>query len=151
MPLVSWSEEEKERQSDDEEYEEKRQEMYKVIDNVKEAAHTVMQHMGVGYSEAVYQEALECELRLRHIQYEHQPIVNIYYKGYKVGHHKPDLMVAGRIVIELKAFGSKATGKYQLKRYMYQIRHDPHSNQTDPVYGMLINFCDSPVTVQVFV
>lgn len=156
MPLVTWpeddeKEEEEVNELEEEEQEKLRLENEKLIDSLKASANSVMLHLGVGYSESVYQAALECELRLRHIQYEQQPIVNIFYKGTKVGYHKPDLIVGGRIVVELKAFGSKATGKYQLKRYMHQIRHDPFSKRNGPLYGMLINFCESPVSVQVFV
>jgi GxxExxY protein len=151
MPVVSWDDEDNKSMGDEQDEEARRLQLEKIIQDIRAAANTVMLHLGVGYSESVYQSALECELRLRHIQYEQQPIVNIFYKGTKVGYHKPDLIVERSIIVELKAFGSKATGKYQLKRYMHQIRHDPHAKRkNDQLYGMLINFCDNPVSVQVF-
>ena len=42
-------------------------------------AHRVL---GPGHLEAVYQEALEIELRLRGIPYQRKPRLTIEYKGY---------------------------------------------------------------------
>jgi len=108
---------------------------------IRQAAAEVMNKLGPGYSESVYQKALETEFRIQHIHYEEQPTVNVIYKGFVVGFMKPDLVVNGNIVIELKAFGTRSNGVQQLERYLDSGRFSS---------GILINFCRSPVTLQVF-
>lgn len=67
------------------------------------AAIEVHSHLGPGYQEAVYEEALAVELGMRGISYERQVSRVVSYKGREVGSGKLDLLVDGRLVVELKA------------------------------------------------
>ncbi|MCX8015295.1 MAG: GxxExxY protein [candidate division WOR-3 bacterium] len=81
------------------------------LKEVKEAAEEVLDVLGQGYDEKVYEEALAHELRLRKIPYERQRNFEMLYKGYKVGEGRADLIVnplwcgkgGKELVLELKA------------------------------------------------
>ena len=67
------------------------------------AAIEVHRMLGPGFSEAVYQAALEHELKLRGIPFESKKLVTVEYKGAAVATYYLDLVADGKIVIELKA------------------------------------------------
>lgn len=67
------------------------------------AALEVHRHLGPGFLEEVYEEALCLELRLRQIPFERQKRVRVDYKGDYVGEGRLDLLVGDRLVVELKA------------------------------------------------
>lgn len=56
-----------------------------------------------GLPESVYRKALSVELRLQRIPHECEVAVPIAYKGEPVGVGRVDLLVAKRLVVELKA------------------------------------------------
>ena len=96
------------------------------------AAIEVHRHLGPGLPEEPYQVAMELELSARGIPYERQKPVNISYKGIIVGRGKIDLLVAGRLVVELKSVESLApVHRLQTRTYM-RIVHE--------VLDLLINF-----------
>ena len=67
------------------------------------AAIEVHRHLGPGYQETVYEEALCIELKARGIRFERQKVVKVQYKGHGVGSGVVDVLVAGKLVVELKA------------------------------------------------
>jgi len=67
------------------------------------AAIEVHRHLGPGFLEKVYEEALCVELRLRKIPFERQRPAKVEYKGEYVGEGQLDLLVAERLIVELKA------------------------------------------------
>jgi GxxExxY protein len=73
-----------------------------VASAVLEAAVEVHRVLGPGFFEGVYEQALCLELTLRGIAFVRQPAMAIAYKGHPVGDVRPDLLVAQRLVIELK-------------------------------------------------
>ena len=103
---------------------------------IREAAIQIMEVLGVGYSEAVYHQALEVELRLRGLKYESKPPLPVLYKGHAVARLEPDLVVEKEMVVELKAYGSRFNGRNQLERY---LRHGAYKQ------GLLVNFSTKPV------
>ncbi len=68
-----------------------------------EACFEVHNILGPGYSEKIYEEALSKELRDRGIGYERQKLVEVYYKGEKIGEYRLDLVLENKIILELKA------------------------------------------------
>ena len=66
------------------------------------AAIEVHRVLGPGLPERVYKEALAHELDLRGISYQLEAPVPIDYKGKRVGEGFLDLLVGGRLVVELK-------------------------------------------------
>jgi GxxExxY protein len=53
--------------------------------------------------ESVYESALCVELTLREIPFTRQPTLIVDYKGRRVGEARLDLLVQGRLLVELKA------------------------------------------------
>ena len=64
----------------------------------------VYNHLGHGFLEAVYQEALEKEFIARRIPYEREKELTIEYKGEVLKQtYKADFVCYGKIIVELKA------------------------------------------------
>jgi len=66
------------------------------------AAIEVLNELGHGIHEKPYENALVVELGLRKIACEQQTRFNIVYKTVKVGDYVPDLIVAGKIIVDTK-------------------------------------------------
>jgi GxxExxY protein len=78
---------------------------YAVVD----AAVEVHRQLGPGFFESIYEQALCIELTLRGIAFVQQPAVAILYKDQLVGEARPDLLVAARLIVELKAVDALAS------------------------------------------
>src|SRR4051812_19882003 len=70
------------------------------------AAIEVHRALGPGYLETTYEEALCVELELRGIPFERQKPFRVLYKGFSVTDGRIDILVAGVLVVELKAVES---------------------------------------------
>ncbi len=71
---------------------------------IQGAIFEVYREMGCGFLEAVYQECLEKELRLRKIPFVSQKELLLTYKNMPLEHrYKPDLICYDKIILELKA------------------------------------------------
>lgn len=70
---------------------------------VIDAAVEVHRHLGPGYSESVYENALAIELGLRGISFQRQAGFSVDYKGQEVGEGRMDLLVERLLIVELKA------------------------------------------------
>jgi GxxExxY protein len=109
----------------------------KGIARIKSIAEDVYRTLGSGFSEDVYDRAMQVGLRLAKILYEGQKVIELKYKDhYYVGEGYPDLVIRcgdEKIIVELKAVSGDlgASEEQQLRNYMkiLQVR-----------YGILINF-----------
>jgi len=66
------------------------------------AAIRVHQELGPGFLESVYEEALCIELTEARLAFARQWPVKLMYRQKPVGEHRLDLLVEGKIVVELK-------------------------------------------------
>ena len=66
------------------------------------AAFEVHNILGFGFLEKVYQHALQVELQLRGVKVELEPKMQVQFKGVIVGDYAADLLVEGKIIVELK-------------------------------------------------
>jgi GxxExxY protein len=107
--------------------------MYSMEDQiVYEIIYEVSRGLGRLHREAVYQRAIEVELRMRNIPYECERIVPVRYKDHIISHMRMDLVIDGLAVVELKAVKSLKEGdECQLKRYLENSEYD---------CGYLVNF-----------
>ena len=69
------------------------------------AAMAVHRALGPGHKEAVYQRAMEAELERCGLSFESQKNLPVYYESRLVGYYIPDIIVEGKVVVELKALG----------------------------------------------
>ena len=67
------------------------------------AAMEVHRHLGPGFLEKIYQEALCLELCSRGIEYEREKAIAVNYKGIAIPGQRVDLIVSGCVLVELKA------------------------------------------------
>ncbi len=82
------------------------------------AAMEVHRILGPGFLEAVYQAALEHELTLRGIPFEAQKRLAVVYKDQIIGEYIADLVIDGKIILELKAV-SKFTPTHEAQAHHY--------------------------------
>lgn len=104
---------------------------------IQGAIFDVYREMGCGFLEAIYQECLEKELRLRQLPFEAQKELILSYKGEQlVQTYKPDFICYGKIIVELKAVKEIAPEhKAQLLNYL---------KITGLELGLLVNFGSYP-------
>ncbi|HVX42224.1 MAG TPA: GxxExxY protein [Gemmatimonadaceae bacterium] len=67
------------------------------------AFYTVYNKLGYGILEHVYAAALEIELKRRGHAVAREYTASVYYDGIEIGHHRLDMVVDDRVVIENKA------------------------------------------------
>src|SRR5688500_16663701 len=95
-----------------------------LIRRVIGAAIEVHRHLGSGFLESVYAEALAIELRLRGIAFQPQVEVGVTYRGHQIGKGFLDLLVESKLVIELKACDALAPiHRAQVISYLRQSGH----------------------------
>jgi len=95
---------------------------------IMEAAFEVHNTLGPGYSEGIYESALAKELRDRDIKYERQKLI----KGEKIGEYRLDIVVEGKIILELKAVS-------ELDK-IFEARVLSYLKATGMKLGILLNF-----------
>jgi GxxExxY protein len=73
-----------------------------ITEQIIGAAFEVHKHLGYGFLEKVYQRAMKVELEARGLSTEIEAEIRVVYKGVEVGLYRADLLVAGRVIVELK-------------------------------------------------
>ena len=66
------------------------------------SAFEILNVLGAGFLEKVYERAMRHELSIRGLSVHSQKSFSISYKGQCVGEYFADLIVAGKVVVELK-------------------------------------------------
>jgi len=100
----------------------------------------VHKELGPGFLESVYEKALVEELLSKGLKVETQKSINLRYKDKRIGLHRLDLVVEGKVVVELKtverfSIHHKAQLTSYLKARGYKL-------------GILVNFSKSKVEYQ---
>lgn len=104
------------------------------------AAFEVHNILGAGFLEKVYRNALVKELRLRGIQVQAEVQIPVYYKDELVGDYYADILVDGRIILELKAL-SALTSEHEAQLLNYL-------KATGYKMGLLLNFGAKQVQIK---
>ncbi|MGA2686104.1 MAG: GxxExxY protein [Verrucomicrobiota bacterium] len=73
-----------------------------ITEQVIGAAFEVYNVLGYGFLEKVYQRAMQIEIQLRGVKVELEPLIEVQFKGVIVGDYAADLLVADKIIVELK-------------------------------------------------
>ena len=95
-------------------------------------AYAVHNALGAGFLEKVYENALRIELQLAGLAAVQQHALPVRYRGHLVGEYFADLLVEGRLGIEVKAVQNLA------KEHEVQLVHYLTATGVDD--GLLINF-----------
>ena len=104
---------------------------------VKWAVFEVYKAMGAGFLEAVYQECLEEELKVRGIPFVAQPEIKISYKGRMLHQsYRADIVCYDKIILELKAVSAL------LPEHSAQLFN--YLRATKMKLGFLVNFGHYP-------
>ena len=104
------------------------------------AAIEVHRSLGPGFLESLYEEALCIELDNLGIPYERQKTLEIRYRDHKIGKHRLDLLIASKLVVELKAVKEIEPIHFTIVRSYVKA-----SNATS---GIILNFSTMPLTIK---
>jgi GxxExxY protein len=109
------------------------QDIMKLCDMVRETAYAIHVYHGHGHLEKVYENALAHRLKKAGVQVEQQYPLSVYDEdGTVVGEYFADLLVDGRLIVELKASRAIADEHVaQILGYLRSARRE---------HGLLINF-----------
>ncbi len=108
-----------------------------LIRNIIGAAIDVHRELGPGYLEKVYEKAMELELRHRGLAYATQVPVAIHYKGAKIHGQVLDIVVNGKVILELKSVETLLP--------IHEAQILSYLKSTGLTAGLLINFKESLV------
>jgi GxxExxY protein len=92
----------------------------------------VMNALGHGFHEKVYENALCVEMRFQGIPHHQQPRFPIFYRAELVGEYVPDLIVQARVVVDTKTIDS--IGDNEIGQMLNYLRC------TQLEVGLIINF-----------
>lgn len=96
------------------------------------AAIEVHRELGPGLDESLFREAMCIEMTLRRIPFQKELEVDVRYKGRVIGKRRLDFLIAGKLILELKAVEQiTSLHKAQVNTYL---------KITGLHLGLLINF-----------
>jgi len=93
---------------------------------------TVHRVLGPGFKESIYHEAYRLELSSRGVAYESEKAILVRYKTWQIPGQKVDLLVAGLVLVEIKAIP-------KLRR-VHQSQVVSYLKTMDLRLGLLMNF-----------
>jgi GxxExxY protein len=107
---------------------------------VIKAFYKVYNTLGYGFLEKVYQNSMLIELRKEGIKSSNEIPIKVYYEGYIVGDYYADILVEGKVILELKAIERLAPEhEVQLVNYL---------KGTGIEVGLLLNFGPKPQQIR---
>ncbi len=107
-----------------------------ITEQIIKIFYKVYNTLGYGFLEKVYENAMFYELDKNGFFSEKQKRLDVFYEDQKVGIYFPDIIVDGKIIIELKASETLAeANEFQLINYL---------KATDIELGLLLNFGKTP-------
>jgi GxxExxY protein len=74
-----------------------------LTDRILACAIEVHRHLGPGLLESIYESALCMEFNAAGLSFKRQIGISLYYKGTLISEHRPDLVVADRVIVEVKS------------------------------------------------
>ncbi len=110
---------------------------------VRKCIFTVHNELGFGFLERVYENALALELQSAGIDFERQKPLQITYRNQVIGEYVADLVIANKILVEIKAVKQLAT------EHTAQVLN--YLKATGLKLGLLVNFGGSRAEIKRFV
>ncbi|MBI4699467.1 MAG: GxxExxY protein [Nitrospirae bacterium] len=107
-----------------------------ITDVVLKGFYEIYNELGEGFLESVYENALYIVLNGYGMSIERQRDIPVYFRGNIIGDFKADMIVNGRVVVELKAVSTlDPAHEAQLINYL---------KATNIEVGLLLNFGKKP-------
>ncbi len=107
-----------------------------ITDIVLKGFYEAYNELGGGFLESVYENALHIVLTGYGLSLEKQKEISVFFRGDKVGVFKTDLIVNGKVIVELKAIRNiDPAHEAQLLNYL---------RATNIEVGLLLNFGRKP-------
>ena len=103
-----------------------------LTEKVLGAAFKVLNTLGTGFLEKVYENALSFQLQRIGLSVESQKVFHVKYEGAIVGEYQAGLVVAGKVIVECKAI-SNMDSVHEAQLINYLKASGVHA-------GLLINF-----------
>ena len=98
--------------------------------------YNVYNHLGYGFLENVYENALCLELSAHDAQVSQQQQIKVEYKGHVVGDYQCDLLLENKVIVEIKSV------KNLLPEHDAQLLN--YLKATGLKVGLLLNFGPKP-------
>jgi GxxExxY protein len=111
-----------------------------VTDRILKAFYKVYNALGFGFLEKVYENALMLELGRMGLRVTRQQPIKVFYEGTLVGDYYADIVVEGKVIIELK------TADAICDAHIAQLRN--YLRATEIEVGVLLNFGPEPKFVR---
>ncbi|MEK7121802.1 MAG: GxxExxY protein, partial [Patescibacteria group bacterium] len=136
---------------------------------IRGAIFNVKKGLGLGHKEIIYQKAIEAEFKRIGIVFEKEKIIDISYNGQKLGIYKPDFVVDGKVVVEIKSLPFVGDREYKqlwsylkgssynlgllvnfgeeldIRRVVYEIARDKNNSASSPrSSAYVLNLIDTP-------
>ena len=107
-----------------------------ITESIIKAFYKVYNILGYGFLEKVYRNAMAIELRRLGLEVISESRILVYYDGEVVGEYFADLLVAGVVIVELKA-AKKLVEAHEAQLLNY-LKATPYE------VGLLLNFGPQP-------
>ena len=120
--------------------EEMMMEVEELIELIKNCAKEVRKYLTAGFEEKVYKNALYIELRDHGLAVVTEIPLEVRYKGRLVGSYRADMLIEGKVIVELKAVSSLTV--------MHEIQLVNYLTATGINDGLLINFGADKLQIQ---
>ncbi len=111
-----------------------------LTDRIIAAAIRIHKELGPGFLEIMYEGALAIELTNAGMSFERQKLLPIFYREHLIGEHRIDLVVEGKVIVELKAITALEDVHYAIVRSYLKA-----ANLID---ALLLNFASPSLTVK---
>ena len=107
-----------------------------ISEKILKAFYNVYNSLGYGFLEKVYENAMMIELRKLGMNVQRKVPIKVFYEKQLVGEYFADIIVEGKVIVELKAAESLCEAhEFQLINYL---------KATELEIGLLLNFGKKP-------
>ena len=113
---------------------------FELSERVIAAAIRVHKELGPGFLDSMYEEALAIEFAHAGILFERQKLLPVFYREHVIGQHRLDLLVEGKLILELKAISQLEKIHFAIVRSYLKA-----SNLDD---ALLLNFASTRLVVK---
>ncbi len=111
-----------------------------ITEKIIKAAYSVYNTLGFGFLESVYEKSLILELKANGLNTESQKAIEVFYRSEKVGDFFTDILVEGKIIVELKSVRKLIE--------IHEVQLVNYLKATGLEVGLLINFGEKNVQVK---